>query len=315
MEYCAASLVVVSLFVYAVLFCIECGATLFMAEPELLGSESAVRSYINPAWETTNVFLVTAFISLIAFFPGAFPLWSRALIVPFLVFLVVMGARIIGMLRIFYAAKSGRVMRLFLFISSFAAPVVFAAGIMPFFLAGATPADGSWWLLAPGFAMIAFASTVFLSSSFFAYAERPSHPSARLNFLLRFALIFFLSAAFVLVFVLENAAPHIMAGISTALTAFGLLAVIDLVISLARNGRYFGLRLLLALALFATLFFGIAFSQLPYLIYPAATIFTAFTDPASAGIMLGAAAVAAVFLVPALALLYYLSLHKKREYK
>ena len=313
MEYCAALLVVIALFIYVVLFCIECGATLFMAEPELLGSESAVRNYINPAWETTNVFLVTAFISLIAFFPGAFPLWSRALIVPFLVFLVVMGARIIGMLWVFYTAKNGRAMRSFLFVSSFAAPVVFAGGIVPFFLAGVTPSDGPWWLLAPGFAMIAFASTILLSSSFFAYTERLSHPSARLNFLLRFALIFFLSAAFVLVFVLENAAPHLMAGMGTALVTFGLLAVIDLVISLARKGWYFGLRLLLALALFATLFFGIAFSQLPYLIYPAATIATAFTDPASAGIMLGAAAVALIFLVPALALLYYFSIHRERE--
>ena len=40
------------------------------------GSQNELLRFILNYWETTNVFLITALISLIAFFPGALPMWS-----------------------------------------------------------------------------------------------------------------------------------------------------------------------------------------------------------------------------------------------
>jgi len=296
MEYLAASLVIVSLFIYAVLFSIECGATIFVAVPKLLGGDEAVHRYINPAWETTNVFLVTALISLIAFFPGALPVWGVALILPFFFFLLVMGVRVIGMLYVFYKEGESRTMKRLLAAASLAAPAVLAGGLLPFFVTGTMPYGVGAWLLAADFGVFALASTIFISSSFFRSAERFT----------RAALMFFLFAAAFLIFALSRAAPHLAVGVVRVLPAFAVLALLDLILFFTAWGRRQGMRFFSAVALFAAFFFAVMFSQLPYVIYPSVTVFGAFTDPASAQIMLGAFGVALIFLVPALGLLYYL---------
>jgi cytochrome d ubiquinol oxidase subunit II len=301
MEYLAASLVIVSLFIYAVLFSIECGATIFIAVPGLLGGDEAVHRYINPAWETTNVFLVTALISLIAFFPGAVPVWGVALIVPFFFFLLVMGVRVIGMLYVFYKEGENRAMKWLLAAASVAAPAVLAGGLLPFFVAGTMPYGAGAWLLAAGFALFTLASTIFISSSFFRPMERFA----------RAALMFFLTAAMFLIATLFRAAPHLATGVASALPALAALAILDLALFFTAWGRRQRMRFFSAVALFAAFFFAVMFSQLPYVIYPSVTIFSAFTDPASAQIILGAFGIAAIFLVPALGLLYYLFAFKK----
>src|ERR1039457_5504179 len=134
MEYLAVLLVIVLLLIYAILFSIECGATMFIAAPELLGGNDLIYKYISPAWETTNVFLVTALVSLIAFFPKALPVWGVALIGPFLVFLLAMGARVIGMLYVFYSEGKNRAMRILLLVVSLSAPAILAGGLLPFFI-------------------------------------------------------------------------------------------------------------------------------------------------------------------------------------
>lgn len=311
MEYLAALLVMVSLLIYAILLSIECGATIFIAAPELLEGNDLVYTYIGPAWETTNVFLVTALVSLIAFFPKALPVWGAALIVPFLVFLLTMGVRVIGMLYVFYGGGTNRAMRLLLLVASLAAPTILAGGLLPFFISGSMPYVRAEWALALTFGSLALVSTILISSSFFQYLSRRSKQTGLLDTFAKSSLILFLAVALISIITIGTTAPHLLSGMEHSIPGLMALAVLNLIFLFMKNGKYPGLRFISAIALFAALFLTILLSQLPYIIYPAITVFSAFTDPASAGIMLGALGIALIFLLPALALLYYLFAIKK----
>jgi cytochrome d ubiquinol oxidase subunit II len=306
-EYIAALVPILSLFVYAVLLSIECGATLFIVAPALVGGDELMHRYINPAWETTNVFLIFALIWLIAFFPGAAPLWGHALILPFLLFLVVMGIRATGMLYVFYKGGENRAMKYLLLAASFAAPMALAGGVLPYFISGKMPYDALPLLLAGYFALMAFISTLFLSTAFFRFLaiKQRSHAPEHLDFLAQCATIIFISAICVSLPLFAAIAPRIAIGMHTWLPLIIILAMLNI---LFRKRFHF----ILAAALFGSVFFSIMISQLPYIIYPNATIFSSFTDLASANIMLTAFCIAALVLVPSLGLLYYLVIHYKK---
>lgn len=330
--YFAAALPIVSLLVYAVLFSIECGATLFIFAPDIAGTgggtndgDRLIRNYINPAWETTNVFLIFALLWLIAFFPGAVPVWGHALIVPFLVFLVIMGIRAVGMLYVFYKEGENRAMKFLLFIASFAAPMALAGGVLPYFITGIMPYGVAQWVLALCFAGAAFFSTIFISSSFFTFlaarrtarsgdAEHAPHEPKNLAVFARAATVSFIVVALFLFWALGATAPRIAQGMQTYLPLAIAIAAANVAFLFFPAGaarRYAGARFAFAIALFSVVFLTIMFSQLPYVIYPTMTIFSAFTDPASARIMLDAFGVGAIIILPSLGWLYYLAVPHK----
>jgi cytochrome d ubiquinol oxidase subunit II len=306
-EYVAALVPILSLFIYAVLFSIECGATLFIIAPALVGGDdSLIHRYINPAWETTNVFLIFALIWLIAFFPGAAPIWGHALILPLFLFLAVMGIRATGMLYVFYKGGSNRAMKYLLLAASFAAPMTLAGGVLPYFLSGAMPYGAPQLFLAGYFSVMAFVSTLFLSTAFFRSLaiKQKLHTMEHLDVLAECTTAIFVSAVCISVPLLANLAPRIAIGMQIWLPLVILLAMLNLIL----KKRF---RFILAVALFGSVFFSIMISQLPYIIYPTATIFSSFTDPASANIMLIAFGIAALVLIPSLGLLYYVITSKK----
>ncbi len=311
----AATVAIVSLFIYAVLFSIECGATLFIFAPTLAGmdDDNLIRKYINPAWETTNVFLIFALMWLIAFFPGAAPIWGRALIIPFLIFLIMMGIRSLGMLYVFYKEGDRRMMKFMLLVASLAAPMSLAGGALPFFILGDTPYDMSKLLLTLCFAGMAFFTTLFISSSFFHYLAARDNQYVR-DILARFtrtSMIAFIAITFLFFLAFRNIAPRIAMGMEGYLPLIIILALINLILMFFAAHRYLAAHFAFAIALFGAAFFSIMFSQLPYIIYPTATIFSTFTDPASANIMLSASGIAALIILPSLGLLYYLVISKK----
>ncbi|MGD1003762.1 MAG: cytochrome d ubiquinol oxidase subunit II [Minisyncoccia bacterium] len=313
--YIAATVTIVSLFIYAVLFSIECGAALFIFAPKLAGmdGDNLIRKYINPAWETTNVFLIFALLWLIAFFPGAAPIWGHALITPFLIFLVVMGIRSVGMLYVFYKEGDSRVMKFLLLVASLAAPMALAGGVLPFFILGSMPYGIPKLLLALCFAGMAFFTTLFISSSFFDYlAARNKHYAlGSLALFTRSSMIAFIAIVFLSFWAFRNMAPRIAMGMQGCLPLIAILAVINLIFTFFIARRYIAAHFAFAIALFGVIFFSVMFSQLPYIIYPTVTIFSAFTDPTSAGIMLSASGIAALVILPSLGLLYYLVILKK----
>jgi cytochrome bd-type quinol oxidase subunit 2 len=196
-EYAAIGLTLASLFVYTVLFSIECGAPLFLWKPHLFSGNRAPRKnaiqYIAPLWEATNVFLVFAIVSFIAFFPGAVPIWGAALIVPFFIFLAVMGLRTLGMLYFAYHGGTSPRGALLLFLINLAAPAVLVGGTVPFFLTGsAVPSWETAW-----YGALAVVTTLLISLSFFDYlARRNSAALFRFIFiLLVVGIVFFGTAA------------------------------------------------------------------------------------------------------------------------
>ncbi len=241
-EYPAIILPVVSLFIYALLFMVECGAPIFLAAPELLSRSTEgrglVSGYIAPVWEATNVFLVFSFVSLMAFFPGAFAVWGHALAVPFFIFLAVMAVRVVGMLYVFYHGGRNRFMEILLVWAALASPVAFAAGIIPFFLVGSMPYGVMDWLLAFGLGGFALAATLFISFLFFEYlaARRglaaPVRPGAvrPLEFFTAFFALCFMMVSFFVFSMLPAVAPHIAANFGPALLPFLVFSVLSLTI-------------------------------------------------------------------------------------
>lgn len=308
-EYLAAILPLGSLFIYAVLLSIECGAAIFVSVPELLGSKELVRAYINPVWETTNVFLIFAFVSIIAFFPGALPAWGRALIVPFFAFLAFMGLRAIGMLYFFYKGGKNRAMKLLFLVAALGAPAVLAGGILPYLLTGNMPYGPMEWLLAADGAVLAIFFLLVVSSSFFAYlADRKGlRAAAHLRSSATISLLFFVAALAFSFPVIGSTAPHLIQSMLGYLPALCALIIIEFIITILAQGRKGdAARFWSGIVFFGFIFFGVAFSELPYLVYPSLTIYNTFTDPGAATAMLGIFAVGALITLPALVLLYYL---------
>ena len=315
MEYLAIIIPITSLFIYAVLFMIECGAAIFVCWPQLLGrdgndGEGVVKSFMSPVWETTNVFLVFTLVSLIAFFPAAVPVWGRALVVPFLVFLIVMGVRVVGMLYVFYREGESRAMKGLLFVASLLAPAVLFGGIVPYFLTGALPAGRLDWIFAVVVGLLAMALTITLSSLFFNYIR--ANRAVPWNPRIRTLMLWFYGAFLFLFVVMESflqfASPHGFSEgmynlfVITAAIIFGVLVVF-----LRSSGRTVAMmNFWLNVLLMGIIFLGTAVAQLPYVIYPSLTIFNSVTDPRTAGILFGVFIVGAVITVPALAWLYSL---------
>ncbi len=313
-EYLAAILPLISLFIYAVLLSIECGTAIFVNVPALLGDEELIRAYINPVWETTNVFLVFAFVSVIAFFPGALPVWGHSLVVPFFFFLACMGLRVIGMLYVFYKGGKSRAMKLLFLVAALAAPAVLAGGVLPYLLTGNMPYGPMEWILAADCAVLAVFFLLFISSSFFAYlADRKGLRAAtHLRSSAVVSFLFFVAALAFSFPIVGSAVPHLIQSMLAYLPAFCAVIILEFIIMVLAEGRKGdAARFWSGIVFFGFIFFGVAFSELPYLIYPSITIYNTFADPGAATAMLGVFVVGALITLPALALLYYLFAYKK----
>jgi len=121
----AISIAALFLLFYMITSSIEFGSTLFLVSPRLLG-ENEIRSYINPIWETTNVFLVFVVVCLFAFFPGSISFFGRDLLWPVALFLIISGIRVAGVLLYYYGGFRPGLIRGLLFITSFLVPMVLA---------------------------------------------------------------------------------------------------------------------------------------------------------------------------------------------
>jgi cytochrome d ubiquinol oxidase subunit II len=314
-EYLAAVIPITSLFIYAVLFMIECGAPIFICWPQLLGRDdhdgaAMVRAYMNPVWETTNVFLVFTLISLIAFFPAAVPVWGRALIIPFLISLIVMAARIVGMLYVFYREGKSRAMKALLLVANLLSPAVLFGGTVPYFLTGSLPMGTLDWGLAISIALLAMAATIVLSSLFFNYmrARRSAPWNPRIRRLVLWAYSAFLFLFVIAESFLQFCVPHVFSeGAYDVVVVAGAIIFGILAIFMRSPGKMVAMfAFWLNVLLVGLLFLGTAVAQLPYVIYPSFTIFNSFTDLQTAGILFGILIVGAVIVIPALAWLYSL---------
>lgn len=313
-EYISFALPLISLFLYAVLFCIECGASIFVWTPHFFSNDAVVRSHINPIRETTNVFLIFTLISVIAFFPGAFLSWSYALIIPFFIFLLLMSLRAIGLFYIFYRGLKSTVMKIMFSLSSLLAPAVLFGGTVPFFLKGTDPLAYAALPLTIAIAISAIASTMFLSSVFFDWlrVRKGLHENRRIYLMgLGSFMLFFLSSFFT-IYMLKISSRHVFNHTVHLLPAIALVNILELFTFLGIKKFSVSARFWIGIVSFGSLFWTIAIASLPYIIYPSYTIFDAFTDMGSAKLMLAVSSIGIILTIPSLFLLYS-TVMKKEE--
>ena len=98
----AYGLVTLFICLYAASSSIEFGTSLLILSPIPLVDNATVRRYLNPIWESTNVFLVFALVGTVMFFPLAIPAISVAIFPTVMVSLFFFVLRAIGILGLMY---------------------------------------------------------------------------------------------------------------------------------------------------------------------------------------------------------------------
>ncbi|MBA3788851.1 cytochrome d ubiquinol oxidase subunit II [Patescibacteria group bacterium] len=292
------------LFLYLVLSSIEFGAALYLFLPEKLLERETIRSYVNPIWETTNIFLIFFVMILFTCFPKAMPLLSPLLFPVIYIALVFFIVRIIGILGLFYGDSGRMPWRLAFFVGSWGA----ALTLSNFYHVMVTGMRMPWPLdvLSISLILLVITTILLISSTFFLeYTQRKAfHPYlARLCY---FALLVWYGAAALYLTGPFRTAPYALAHLSAATNGFIAVTIVALSIPIFVHFRLFTWSFLAACTAFGMLFFGSVYLHLPYLVYPSVTVTAAFTSVAVFHSILISGAVGFIFLIPALFLLYWL---------
>lgn len=267
------------LLVYAVGSSIEFGAGAFYAWTRLTGREekarAAVMRFMSPLWETTNVFLITFMVSMVAFFPGSLSYLTRAFFVAGaagLLFLVLRG--------VFFTylylnrQQTGPLSALAFGLSGLLAPACFSLFIA--ILAGAGTASGQA-LMSSGLAWVIPLLTIFylleLGGSFLAYyTAREDNDVELANWFARAAatvtpIVLVLFGLFLSL--LSAQVPRQWEALRTFPASLVVVGAVLMLVLAARwqwRGERYGTSLTLALFSFALLYVVGAATHLPYLV-------------------------------------------------
>ena len=303
METIALVVPAISLCVYIFLVSIEFGASLFSVFPNLMNSEDAVRTYMNPLWETTSIFLAFSLISLLFFFPGATLTWTSGLFALLFRFLAVLGVRVACILLQHYGNVRSIVVRILYFLSSMISAVM-GAFILVYFLVGSWNLAGALrnWLIA-----LSISTALYIASSFF----RAYQKNARLTQLVRFfGTVFFVSSTFFILTLLHTYPYFLQSSTGVAIPSVLIACILMSIVAEARSA--YRVSFAVALVSLAALFFGLFVVHLPFIVYPSVTIGSSVTDSASFNVMAGCFGVGILFVIPALVLLYKLFVFGKK---
>ena len=299
----ACALITLFFFIYGILSSIEFGASLFFLLPRLKKDRAAVRVYLNPVMEATNVFLVTGVVLLFTFFPGAIP--TLAALLP-LVFsgLLFLGVRIVGLLLIFYGEMESRLAASLLVLGSFAGPMILS-GFYVFLLIGSADILPTLGLRLFA-ALFTAASICLLSFSFF---ETRGITSVRP--LTMFAATAFAVSLAGLVILLKSASAMLFAQTALIVAAASIIIASLVAWNACHEYHRFGLAFASVCVTIATFFGAVFLAHLPYLVYPSMTLDQGFTDPSIAPSLFISFGLTMVLVLPSLWLL--LTLFRKSK--
>ena len=298
------------LYLYMLFSSIEFGASLFVLFPKRFGvTNRLMRTYMNPLWEATSVFLVFFFITFFTCFPKALPELSAALLPIVEIALVFFGLRILGILGALYGESDHLLWRVLLAVGSFGAPVTLS-GVYVYLLTGSSPTESSapLWI---SIALIVINTILALSSTFFLSYRR--NPTGRTSLIqcaeYSAAMIGASAAAYLLILAFD--APHMITADALVATcgAFASSVFFFLYLRLGHYLHAFGS----IAVMIAFIFFGSAAAHLPYLSYPSFTIDAAATNPTIFAAIFIAWCIGIAVLSPALFLLYRLFLFPSRK--
>ena len=293
----------VFLFAYLLLSSIEFGAPIFLVWPKLLNNKSIIRGYINPVWETTNVFLVYFTESLFAFFPQSSFYLGVNLLSVLNTTLAIFGIRIVCMLLIFYANLENKLINFLILASNFTGPVIFSL-VYIFALTG-TWKDyfPSWTYLT--LALLVTSTIIMVSSNFFSYRLQKSQSKSLRN-LTNISVALFIISFLAFFWTITNRLPYLISNrfltLGIFLTLF--LAVVFYFWASARQKLFW--KFFTACLSLATVFFGLIAAHMPYIIYPVLTVNNSLTNPAAYRLLMISMIGGFTIILPSLFLMYYL---------
>lgn len=292
----AYGLVILFVCLYATLSSIEFGSSLLLISPTPLVDVGTVRRYLNPIWESTNVFLVFALVGTVMFFPTALPVTSVALLPTMMTALIFFAVRAIGILGLMYYGSVSRWFAYLFAVGSLGAPL-FLSNIYTYVLSGVslliptTALAVSLWILV-------VVTVLFIAQGFFVYfaPANPHRQALRASYVMSGMMFVFL------VFVLIHLIPDV--------SSFGVwcvrISVLCLVLVALTSAEY-NWRLVSFLAASGALIVviaGIAALRYPFLVYGYITAPAAFTSVLMFTYMLFVVPIGLLITVPPLVWFY-----------
>jgi cytochrome d ubiquinol oxidase subunit II len=294
-----------SLFIYIILSSIEFGSSFFTLFPKLIQSKNTINEYLNPVWETTNVFLVFALTSLFACFPGATARWGTDLFTITFITLAIFGVRVICILFRQYAQIKSRTIDIVYFLTSYLIPILFSLILLYFFTGSWLSHIKSplyWWL-----ALTTITCIFTMSSAFFRAYKR----NELLTQTVRASGTLFLFASTIFLVKISFDLPYLFTynHIETWIASLMILWIFGILIT-ETHKAYVWVFSFFCLFI-GTLFWGLFIAHLPYIVYPSTTITSSITNISSLSLIEGSFIVGMLILLPALFLLYKLFLFNK----
>ena len=290
---------------------------------------SLTLSYLSPAWETTNVFLILFIVGMIGFFPASVRIFGTALLLPLSAAVIVLTLR--GAFFAFHhvAPWADQVLAPVFGLGGLLVPALLVSflssaedGAIGVSSTGAIAVlQRTLWLspLNIALALTAVAAATWLSAVFLArYAARRHDTEVAAYYRNAAAWSGALTAlfAFTLALVLRAVAPfhfdalaslwplHLISG---ALFAASFWAV-------AYGGRRRGgLAIVAALTQYALVLFAFGLTRLPWLVYPTLRVADALTPPATFTALSITIAAGLIVIAPALGLFYAMFVRPPRQ--
>jgi len=306
---------------YFLLASIDFGSGFYhlLSLPQARGEDvrRALRSYIGPRWEVTNVFLVMIVVGAAAFFPGLVGVLGTVLLVPVMLVVILFVVRA-AFLVFDYFAEENRLFALVyavagLLILPMLSVVLTLIVSNPVVVTGGAPTFDVFSPLSNPVtyvtALLAFFGQILLSGALGRYYdERPEDAE-----LYRMPVLLSLGAVAVLGLVelslLRSNAGYAyanMVGLAPAMAVTGVLFALAgfLIWRARRKEALYAFLLLVAVDAMALMTFAAA--HYPYLIYPDITANAALASPAMLDALTITLAIGLVVVVPALLYLNYL---------
>jgi cytochrome d ubiquinol oxidase subunit II len=277
----------------------------------------ALRSYVNPRWEVTNVFLVMTVVAAAAFFPGLVGILGTVLLIPVSLVVVLFAVRGSFLVFEYYGGEKPLFAVIYSLSGLLILPLLSVVLTLiidnPVTIQGGVP---SFDVLSPlshpvtyVTALLTFFGQILLSGGLaLYYDERPEDRALYRTPVLASAGAVGVLGLTELAFLNSSASYAFdrMIGLAPLMVATGALFALatGLVWRGARREALYALLLIVAVDALALITF--AYAHYPYLVYPDVTVSAVLTGPAMLSVLLVALVAGLVVVVPSLVYLNYL---------
>ncbi|MCK1976546.1 cytochrome d ubiquinol oxidase subunit II [Jeotgalicoccus huakuii] len=316
------------LYLYVIIASIDFGAGFFNFYSKLTGDDNIISPiisrYLNPVWETTNVFFVFFFVGIVGFYPDTAYYLGTSLLIPGSLALILLSIR--GAYYAFnsYNTKSKLswdalygLTGLLIPASLSIALVISEGGYIEETAEGLTLNVEELLFSTYGWSVVflAIISVLYISSGFLTFYANKAEDEKASELTRTWFLIWSLPTLVITQFVFLGLRDHNQVHFENAqnywyLFGLSLLSMI-LAVFLVWRRRNYGTAFILIMLQFAFAFFGYGISKLPYLLYPYININDAVVNENMAFALTIVFVLGLLILIPSLVLLARLFLFDK----